>query len=101
MQRVQYDTGKTLRPCDYFHSITGVGASGVVAILLGVLGMTIEEANGAFLQLCKQVFPAEEITPEMRSELLITATEQLLGDCGVPKESKLRGDISKSAGCKV
>jgi hypothetical protein len=28
MQRLCYDTGKIFRPCEYFHSITGVGASG-------------------------------------------------------------------------
>jgi hypothetical protein len=28
MQRLCYDTRKTFRPCKYFHSITGVGASG-------------------------------------------------------------------------
>lgn len=101
MQRVQYDIGKILRPCDYFHSITGVGASGVVAILLGVLGATIEETSGAFLELYTQVFPQREITPEARSDLLVDATKKLLRDFGVPEDCKLRGDLDKAAGCKV
>jgi hypothetical protein len=28
MRRLEYDDGNQIRPCDYFHSITGVGASG-------------------------------------------------------------------------
>lgn len=101
MHRVQYDTRKILRPCDYFHSITGVGASGVIAILLGVLGATIEKTSGAFLELCTQVFPRGEITPEARSELLVDATKKLLQDFGVPEDCRLHSDLDKAAGCKV
>ncbi|KIM28425.1 hypothetical protein M408DRAFT_141107 [Serendipita vermifera MAFF 305830] len=101
MQRVQYDVGEPLRPCDYFHSITGVGASGVVAILLGVLGRTIEETSGAFLQLCKQVFPTEEITAEARSAKLEDGTRQLLREFGLPENCRLRGDLHGTSECKV
>jgi hypothetical protein len=28
MHRLEYDHGRSARPCEFFHSITGVGASG-------------------------------------------------------------------------
>jgi hypothetical protein len=28
MRRLEYDHGRPVRPCEFFHSITGVGASG-------------------------------------------------------------------------
>jgi hypothetical protein len=28
MRRLEYDHGRSIRPCEFFHSITGVGASG-------------------------------------------------------------------------
>lgn len=30
MSRLKHDLGKDIRPCEYFHSITGVGAAGYV-----------------------------------------------------------------------
>lgn len=101
MQRVKYDTGNPIRPCEYFHSITGVGASGTVAILLGVLGATVEQTSDAFVELCKEVYPAQKITPETRSERLVHATKQLLRSFGIPEDCKLRGDLNKASGCKV
>jgi hypothetical protein len=38
MKRLENDSdaGEAMRPCEYFHSITGVGASGLVISLTGL-----------------------------------------------------------------
>lgn len=58
MTRLKHDLKRDVRPCEYFHLITGVGAAGVVAILLGVLRLSVDKAieplagyvNGYFQQ---------------------------------------------------
>ncbi|KIJ23073.1 hypothetical protein M422DRAFT_39824 [Sphaerobolus stellatus SS14] len=44
------------KPCDYFHLIGGSGTGGIIAILLGRLRMTAEQALEKYIELMQEVF---------------------------------------------
>ncbi|KIM26362.1 hypothetical protein M408DRAFT_313754, partial [Serendipita vermifera MAFF 305830] len=101
MHRLEYDYGRPVRPCEFFHSITGVGAAGVIAILLGVLGMTVSEATEAFIGICEKVFAADVCDDKLRSERLDLAIKEVLDKLDVSHSTRLAGDIERSLGCRV
>jgi hypothetical protein len=73
----------------------------VIAILLGVLGLSVDDTVDAFLRLCKEMSLGDELDPHLRSERLESATETLLQKIGVSEESRLLGDLTLGEGCKV
>ncbi|KIM26368.1 hypothetical protein M408DRAFT_48117, partial [Serendipita vermifera MAFF 305830] len=101
MHRLEYDHGRPVRPCEFFHSITGVGAAGAIAVFLGVLGMTVAEATGAFIGICERVFGVEACNDKLRSERLGLEIKDVLEKLGVPSTTRLAGDIERSVGCRV
>ncbi|KAJ5633313.1 FabD/lysophospholipase-like protein [Penicillium lividum] len=44
------------RPCDYFDLIGGTSTGGIIAILLGRLGLTVDECITAYRKVAKQTF---------------------------------------------
>ncbi|PVF96985.1 FabD/lysophospholipase-like protein [Serendipita vermifera] len=56
MARVQPGEDPIMNPCQYFHLIGGTGTGGLLAIFLGRLEMSIEEAKKAFIRLWGQAF---------------------------------------------
>ncbi len=44
------------RPCDYFDMIGGTSTGGLIALMLGRLGMTVDEAIDAYLELAPKIF---------------------------------------------
>jgi len=44
------------KPCDYFDIITGTSTGGLIAIMLGRLGMTVNECIDAYTTLSNKVF---------------------------------------------
>ncbi|PVF96987.1 FabD/lysophospholipase-like protein, partial [Serendipita vermifera] len=54
MSRVRSDGDPPIKPCQYFHLISGTGKGGILAIFLGRLEMSIEEAKNAFIRLWGQ-----------------------------------------------
>ncbi|KAG5651485.1 hypothetical protein H0H81_008485 [Sphagnurus paluster] len=58
MKRIEAERGlgTTPRPCDYFDMIGGSGTGGLLAIMLGRLGMSVDEAIGAYVEFAKTVF---------------------------------------------
>ncbi|CCA67313.1 hypothetical protein PIIN_01144 [Serendipita indica DSM 11827] len=100
MQRLEIDSSPT-PPCDHFHSIVAVGTASLIAVLIGVLGLSIDEAAEAFIRICKDVYPTtENITPEVRSQYLETAISKLLRSRGIAEDAKLNGDVHLTS-CKV
>lgn len=75
MEGIGSDRGASTapRPCEYFDLIGGSGTGGLVAIMLGVLGMviclqrvvidclTVEECVDTYLNLAKEVFNVDQI----------------------------------------
>ncbi|KIJ39376.1 hypothetical protein M422DRAFT_143842, partial [Sphaerobolus stellatus SS14] len=44
------------KPCDYFHLIGGSGTGGIIALLLGRLKLTAEDALKEYIVLLEQIF---------------------------------------------
>ncbi|KAH6619705.1 hypothetical protein B0J18DRAFT_252058 [Chaetomium sp. MPI-SDFR-AT-0129] len=51
-----YDLKKTPKPCEYFHMIGGTGTGGLIAIMLGRLRMSTEEALQEYGRCTKEMF---------------------------------------------
>jgi hypothetical protein len=73
----------------------------VIAILLGVLGLPVDDTVDAFLRLCKEISLGDELDSHLRSERLESATRTLLQKIGISEESRLLGDLTLGEGCKV
>ena len=73
----------------------------VIAILLGVLGFSIEAATIFFLRLCEETAIDKKMDPDVRSEKLVAVIKSLLSGIGVSEESRFQGEINWGDGCKV
>ncbi|CAE6521084.1 unnamed protein product [Rhizoctonia solani] len=58
MRRVQtrVGTAEAILPCDYFDMICGTSTGGLIAIMLGKLRMSVDEAIGAYRDLSQSIF---------------------------------------------
>ncbi|KAF2190033.1 FabD/lysophospholipase-like protein [Zopfia rhizophila CBS 207.26] len=56
------EKGELLRPCDYFDLICGTSTGGLIAIMLGRLRYTVQDAIGVYLSLTETVFTS--ISPD-------------------------------------
>lgn len=72
-----------------------------IAVFLGVLGLTTEEALKLFHGLCRTVFSETNHTPEMRSQSLIGYLTQALTNLNIPSDTKLNGGLDTNGQCKV
>ncbi|KIM32148.1 hypothetical protein M408DRAFT_214516 [Serendipita vermifera MAFF 305830] len=101
LKRLGHDTREDIRPCEYFHSITGVGAGGIIAILLGIFGVSIDKSIELFGQLCQRVFPSEGCDEATRSILLEETITTIMKELQIPEDTRLRNDLNLGAGCHV
>jgi len=78
MQRVKAHNGLTElpKPCDYFHLIGGTGTGGLIAILLGRLRMSTEEAIHQYIFLTSKVF--DTATREQNGTFRATVLEDAM-----------------------
>ncbi|KIM72070.1 hypothetical protein PILCRDRAFT_43805, partial [Piloderma croceum F 1598] len=58
MRRIQHDEGlpSVPRPCEYFDLIGGTSTGGFIAIMLGRLGLTVDQAIDQYNQFAGHVF---------------------------------------------
>jgi hypothetical protein len=59
MDKIADDEGRehgSLRPCNYFDFICGTGTGGIIAILLGRLELTVDEAIEKYISLAQDIF---------------------------------------------
>ncbi|PVF95922.1 hypothetical protein CPB86DRAFT_551939 [Serendipita vermifera] len=86
----------------HFDLIAGSGLGGLVAIMLGPLGMTIEDAIDDIQMLGMTVFESVDVdakTPVVDGQTLKTALETILESKGVLPDATL-GDIPCCSSCK-
>jgi patatin-like phospholipase/acyl hydrolase len=50
---------KPFRPCEHFDIIAGTSTGGLIAIMLGTLRMSVDEAIQSYLALAPKIFPKE------------------------------------------
>lgn len=73
----------------------------LLAVLLGVFGMEIEDVEQYFAKICRTMF-ADDCTPEERARRLKEEIEDFMTSdfIHLPKNAKLK-DISLGGSCKV
>jgi hypothetical protein len=74
----------------------------LLAVLLGVFGMEIEDAEQRFANICRAVFAGDRCTPEERARRLRLEIEALMTSepYRLSVDAKLK-DISFTGSCKV
>jgi len=123
MSRLANDLGIDeceVRPADYFDLMGGVGFGGYVqfehvapplssyarlaALALGHLGMNVEQAIDALLDVATAVFPPgadDQSTPETNTKKLKKAVEDMVKRCELTIDTKLNDKRSIPMRCKV
>ncbi|CAG7847829.1 SubName: Full=Uncharacterized protein {ECO:0000313/EMBL:CCA77866.1} [Serendipita indica DSM 11827] len=102
--RLEMDNrNSTYKVCSYFNFIVGSGGGGVIAILLGVLGMELDQASRAFGQMCRATLLGEAcaLAPEERTRRLEQVIRDILAELQVPEDRRLNSDVDLADGCKV
>ncbi|CAE6483275.1 unnamed protein product [Rhizoctonia solani] len=66
MKRLQTQLGlpETPKPCEVFDMIAGTGTGGIAAILLGRLGLQVEDAIEVYQQIVRDAFSERKLTGE-------------------------------------
>ncbi|KEP48448.1 nephrocystin-3 protein [Rhizoctonia solani 123E] len=62
--QTQLDLPNVPRPCEMFDVIAGTGTGGIIAILLGRLGLQVEDAIEAYQQIIKDAFSERKLSGE-------------------------------------
>ncbi|OJJ40801.1 hypothetical protein ASPWEDRAFT_64169 [Aspergillus wentii DTO 134E9] len=108
MLRIQRQNNlrSTPKPCDIFDLIGGTSTGGLVAIMLGRLKLSIEEAIDEFRSLAKDVFGERKpigSDGRFKATNLENAIRSLVGRYGGASESgkEMRLFDSEGEGCKV
>jgi patatin-like phospholipase/acyl hydrolase len=94
------------RPCDYFDMIGGTSTGGLIAVMLGRLGMTVDECIDAYTSLSDKVFMKTSHRVNIKGKLqgrfdagkLEEAIKQILRKCGLHEDALLK---DFEAPCKV
>ncbi|KAL2885800.1 Vegetative incompatibility protein HET-E-1 [Ceratocystis lukuohia] len=74
---------ETQKPCEMFDLIGGTGTGGIIAIMLGRLGMTVDQSIKAYKELANTVFSLEPTnlstpSPDARLEKLESAIKKII-----------------------
>lgn len=101
MRRIQFDTGEALRPHQVFDLVAGVGPAGILAFLLGGLGLTIEEASEQFDRLCRDLLLDDQLDTESRTEKLETLLKDMLRTAQIRENQKLCDPSSPACKTKI
>jgi hypothetical protein len=73
----------------------------VLAIFLGVLGLSVTDARDAFAAICLSVLGDDESTAAMKSSRLEESVKELLIRLHIPEDARLEGDLNPLLGCHV
>ncbi|KAH8827411.1 acyl transferase/acyl hydrolase/lysophospholipase, partial [Flagelloscypha sp. PMI_526] len=100
--RLQHDTSasRSLKVTDYFDMIGGSGFGGLLAIMAGILEMTIDELVSEFSALCARVFSGTPTTQE-RTRRLEEAVKGIIRKYSKDIGGEYRNMLSAKNNCKV
>lgn len=93
------------KPCDYFDMIGGTSTGGLIAIMLGRLGMTVQECIDSYMTISDTVFVKKTSMPvsfrgrvqeRYDSGKLAATVRKLLSGRGLDPEALLKTDTTSS-----
>ena len=110
LERVAREQGlsEAPKPCEFFDMIGGTSTGGLIAIMLGRMGMTVDACIDAYIELADKVFRQTHTLPvswsgkargKFDSQALESAVKEYLVNCSLPEECLLQ-DV-EHAPCKV
>lgn len=76
-------------PCECFDMIGGCGTGGLIAILLGKLRMSMEEASDTFCTIVEQAYVPDNLSASERTKVLRGCMEDALKSKGLPIDLQL------------
>lgn len=94
------------KPCDYFDMIGGTSTGGLIAIMLGRLGMTVDECIDSYLHLSKEIFGKKKsrlpfnIKMELATQFDSSRLEEVIKKFDGANEL-LASESAASSKCKV
>ncbi|KAH8832111.1 acyl transferase/acyl hydrolase/lysophospholipase [Flagelloscypha sp. PMI_526] len=102
LDRLQYDSNssRSLKVVDYFDMIGGSGFGGLLAIMAGVLEMTVEELVSEFLSLCEFIFSGT-FAIGGRTERLKASVKRIIRQYSRDRGGEERTMLSGNDACKV
>ncbi|KAG6890166.1 hypothetical protein C0995_010870 [Termitomyces sp. Mi166 len=108
MMRIKAEEGleKVPKPCEYFDIIGGTGTGGLIAILLGRLCVSIEEATKAYIEFAGKVFSETKHMWQdgtFKASTLEGAVKDLVAryDESGDENARMMSDVSKKRECKT
>ncbi|KIM26170.1 hypothetical protein M408DRAFT_197123 [Serendipita vermifera MAFF 305830] len=103
MHRIEEEAqdDQVYRPCGVFDMIGGVGSGGIIAILLVVLGLTVEEARSDFIDLSSNVLESRHANPQTRTAALQRYIDRLLRKHKIDPETRILNFHDRSMKCKL
>jgi predicted acylesterase/phospholipase RssA len=95
------------RPCDYFDMIGGTSTGGLIAVMLGRLGMTVDKCIEAYMRLSCEVFEKRrgavslkfKLQSRFDTEELERVIKSIIRRSNLPENALLKDD--RDAPCKV
>jgi len=81
---------RPLRPATYFDLIGGTSTGGLIAIMLGRLGMDIKQCIQTYLELSPDIFPTESLLGGSKLGKLLKASKGTARFPSTPFETELR-----------
>ncbi|KAH8802393.1 acyl transferase/acyl hydrolase/lysophospholipase, partial [Flagelloscypha sp. PMI_526] len=102
LDRLQYDSKSpsSLKVIDYFDMIGGSGFGGLLAIMAGILEVTVDELVSEFSSLCAFIFSGTPTIGE-RSERLKASVKGIIRQYSRGRDEEVRTMLSGNYACKV
>ncbi|PVF94411.1 hypothetical protein CPB86DRAFT_740622 [Serendipita vermifera] len=106
-QRLKYDlkSEEDVLPCDWFDMMIGTDTGGIVALLLGPLRMTLEQAITAYIQLQKYIHtstpPLSDLERTENSKDFKEAFVEVLKSMGFQADSAMQASTAKALAAKT
>lgn len=103
MLRIEHDLGATVPvlPCEYFHLVAGVEMGGLVAALLVLFRMSVDEAIETYTSIIKAYYGSKVNDDKERNVVLRRELERLLSDRALALDTPLVGDTSDTISSKL
>ncbi|KAG5634305.1 hypothetical protein H0H81_002476, partial [Sphagnurus paluster] len=105
MERIKAENGleEAPRPCEYFDIIGGTSTGGLVAIMLGRLGMSVQEAIAAYVRFARTVFSRKKWFFQdgtFKASVLERAIKEIVGRHTGDTEARMKTDYPNTR-CKA